>query len=73
MTRLTLNADGSYSFPVSAGFNSTDGFTQQTNGSLDSNVATVVTTVNPVNDGPAAVADAGLTEEQRVLKEGYDA
>ena len=56
---LSFNPDGSYSFQGPQDFNGTVSFTYKANdGSLDSNVATVVITVNPVNDDPVAAADS---------------
>jgi VCBS repeat-containing protein len=50
---LTLNTDGSFNYTPNANFNGTDSFTYKANdGALDSNVATVTLTVNPVNDAP---------------------
>jgi VCBS repeat-containing protein len=55
---LTFNADGSYSYTPGQDYNGSDSFTFKANdGMLDSNVATVCLTINPVNDAP--VADAG--------------
>jgi VCBS repeat-containing protein len=52
---LTLNTDGSFNYTPNANFNGTDSFTYKANdGALDSNVATVTLTVNPVNDAPTA-------------------
>jgi hypothetical protein len=48
---LTLNADGSFSYTPDADWNGTDSFTYTANdGALDSIVATVTITVNPVDD-----------------------
>ncbi len=48
---LTLNADGSFSYTPDADWNGTDSFTYTANdGALDSNVATVTITVNPVDE-----------------------
>jgi VCBS repeat-containing protein len=56
---LTFNADGTFSYTPAANFNGTDSFTYKANdGSLDSNVATVTITVNPVNDAPSFVKGA---------------
>jgi large repetitive protein len=50
---LTLNADGSFSYEPAANFNGSDSFTYKaTDGSADSDVATVNIAVNPVNDAP---------------------
>ncbi len=56
---LTLNTNGSFTYTPYANFNGSDSFTYKANdGALDSNVATVNITVNPVNDAPDAVNDA---------------
>ncbi len=56
---LTLNADGSFSYTPDADWNGTDSFTYTANdGALDSNVATVTITVNPVNDAPSVSSSA---------------
>lgn len=61
---LTLNADGSFDYMPALNFNGTDVFEYKaSNGSLESNVATVAITVNPVNDAPVAVNDEAGTEE----------
>ena len=55
---LTLNPDGTYTYVPDADFNGTDSFTYQvcdSNGDCD--IATVVITVNPVNDMPIAEDD----------------
>src|SRR5262249_49435750 len=51
---VTLNPDGTFTYTPSPNFNGIDSFTYKANdGSLDSNVATVTITVNPVNDAPS--------------------
>ena len=56
---LMLNADGSFSYTPDADWNGTDSFTYTVNdGALNSNVATVTITVNPVDD---TVSDDGGT------------
>src|SRR5437667_11638028 len=58
---LTLNANGSFTYTPAANFNGSDSFTYKANdGLLDSNVATVALTINPVNDAPLR------SEERRV-------
>ena len=65
---LTLNADGSFTYTPNANFNGSDSFTYKANdGNLDSNVATVTITVNPVNDTPVADDDAYATDEDTAL------
>jgi hypothetical protein len=59
---LALLADGSFTYTPDPDFNGTDGFTYVANdGQLDSNVATVTITVNPVNDAPIANDDTATT------------
>ena len=54
---LTFNTDGSFSYTPASNFNGIVQFTYKANdGSLDSNVATVTITVNPVNDAPVVSA-----------------
>ena len=56
---LTLNADGSFTYVPNADFHGTDSFTYAaSDGLAQSNPATVVITVNAVNDAPVAVDDA---------------
>ena len=51
--KLDLNADGTFTYTPNADFNGTDSFTYKaSDGSADSNVATVTITVTPVNDAP---------------------
>jgi VCBS repeat-containing protein len=55
---LTLNADGSFTYTPATNFNASDSFTYRaSDGTLDSNTATVTITVTPVNDPPTAVFD----------------
>ncbi len=52
---LTLNLDGSFDYTPDPDFSGTDSFTYMaSDGSLDSDLATVVLTVDPVNDAPVA-------------------
>ncbi len=52
---LTFNANGSFTYTPTADYNGSVNFTYQANdGQLDSNVATVTLTINPVNDPPVA-------------------
>ena len=61
---MTLNADGSFTYTPNANFNGTDSFTYTaSDGTADSNVATVTITVDAVNDAPVAVNDAATTDE----------
>ena len=54
----TLPSDGSFQYRAEADWSGTDTFTYRaTDGDLQSSVATVTITVNPVNDAPTAVAD----------------
>jgi VCBS repeat-containing protein len=58
---LTLNANGSYTYTPNANFNGTDSFTYRvSDGTLDSNVATVSISVTAVNDPPVAGNDTAL-------------
>ncbi len=59
---LTLNPDGSFAYTPDPDFNGTDSFTYTaSDGSIDSNLATVMLTVTPVNDTPVASYDNYLT------------
>jgi VCBS repeat-containing protein len=65
---LTLNSNGSFTYTPNANFNGTDSFTYRANdGELDSPVATVTITINPVNDAPVAVNDSKSTNEDTAL------
>ncbi|NOG48612.1 MAG: tandem-95 repeat protein [Chloroflexi bacterium] len=65
---LTLSSDGSFIYTPNVNFNGSDSFTYKANdGTVDSNVATVTITVNPVNDAPVAVNDAYTTDEDTTL------
>ncbi|HUE70877.1 MAG TPA: Ig-like domain-containing protein, partial [Pirellulaceae bacterium] len=65
---LTLNADGSFEYIPNADFNGVDGFSYLVNdGTDDSDVATVMIDVNPVNDLPVAVNDEFTTDEDTLL------
>jgi VCBS repeat-containing protein len=60
---LTLNADGSFTYMPNSNYNGTDSFTYQANdGELDSNVATVTITVDPVNDAPVITAISAVSQ-----------
>src|SRR5207247_1584793 len=61
---LTLNSDGSFSYMPAANYNGSDSFSYQANdGHALSNVATVLITINPVNDAPVANDDSYSTNE----------
>jgi len=61
---LSLNTNGGFTYTPAANFNGADSFTYKANdGSLDSNLATVSLTINPVNDAPVAGNDAYSTNE----------
>jgi VCBS repeat-containing protein len=65
---LTLNADGSFTYTPAANFNGTDTFTYRaSDGTLDSNLATVTITVTAINDAPTAAADEYSTAEDTAL------
>ena len=66
---LSLDTDdGSFVYTPDPNFYGTDSFTYQDfDGLANSNVATVVITVNPVNDAPVAVNDAYSTAEDTPL------
>jgi len=66
--QLVLNDDGSFTYTPDGDYNGTDSFTYMlTNGTLDSNQATVALIVTPVNDPPVAVGDAYSVDEDAVL------
>ena len=55
---FTLNANGSFTYVHDGSETTSDSFTYRANdGSLNSNIATVSITVNPVNDPPVAAND----------------
>ncbi len=65
---LTLNANGSYTYTPSTGFNGTDTFTYKANdGTADSNTATVTIVVGTANQTPVAVADSYNATEDTTL------
>ena len=66
---LTLNSDGSFDYTPNADYNGPDSFTYKaTDGTEDSNTATVSITVTPVKDTP--VNDAPLaTDDTRTMNE----
>ncbi len=65
---LTLNDDGSFTYEPNPNFNGTDGFTYRaSDGTADSNVATVTIAVNSANDAPDALDDAVPTGEDEAV------
>jgi VCBS repeat-containing protein/predicted outer membrane repeat protein len=65
---LALNSDGSFKYTPAANYNGADSFAYKANdGQLDSNVATVKITINPVNDAPVAANDSYTTDEDTML------
>jgi VCBS repeat-containing protein len=67
---FTLNPDGSFDYTHDGSETTSDSFTYMANdGSLDSNVATVTITVDPVNDAPVADDDAYAVDEGGTLNE----
>jgi gliding motility-associated-like protein len=61
---LTLNADGSFTYTPTLGFNGADSFTYRANdGTTNSAVSTVTITVTPVNNPPVANNDNVTTNE----------
>src|SRR5690606_29372129 len=65
---LTLNEDGSFTYTPNEDFHGTDSFTYQaSDGGQVSAEATVVITVNPVDDEPVAADDAYATDEDTAL------
>ena len=65
---LTLNAEGAFTYTPAANFNGTDTFTYKANdGQLDSDPATVVLTINPVNDAPVAAEDNAIFTQDKSL------
>ena len=61
---LSISSDGSFIYTPNANFNGIDTFTYKANdGSIDSNLATVTITVNPVNDAPAGTNNTVTTLE----------
>jgi VCBS repeat-containing protein len=65
---LMLNAEGSFIYTPDAGFSGADSFTYLANdGTVDSNVATVMITVNEMFNPPVAAADSYSSEEDQTL------
>lgn len=68
---LTFNSDGSFTYTPFANYSGTDSFKYRANdGELDSNVATVTMTVNPINDAPTANDDTYSMNEDAQLTVG---
>ncbi|UUZ69420.1 tandem-95 repeat protein [Polaromonas sp. P2-4] len=66
---LTQNANGTYSYTPDANYNGTDSFTYKvSDGTADSNLATVNLTVTAVNDAPVANAITGTLAEDGALQ-----
>ena len=72
---VTVNADNTVAYTPDADYFGVDSFTYQaSDGSQDSNTATVLITVNPVNDAPLAAPDeytAVSGETLQVLMPGF--
>jgi VCBS repeat-containing protein len=65
---LTLNANGSFAYTPDANFNGPDTFTYRaSDGTAQSNTATVTINVSAGNDAPTAAADAYTTAEDGPL------
>jgi VCBS repeat-containing protein len=61
---LTLNANGTFTYTPNTNFSGTDSFTYKaSDGTAESNTATVTITVTPVNDKPLANNDAASVVE----------
>src|SRR5262249_22029364 len=66
--KLTLNADGSFTYTPDANFNGTDSFTYKaSDGERDSGTATVSITVNAANDVPTANDDSDTRTDGTTL------
>ena len=61
---VSLNPDGTFSYTHNGSETTTDSFTYRANdGSLDSAIATVTLTINPINDAPIALDDSATVDE----------
>ncbi len=59
---FTLNSDGSFDYTPNANFHGSDSFTYKvSDGTVDSNIATVTLTVTPINDAPGFTKGADQT------------
>jgi VCBS repeat-containing protein len=62
--QVSVAADGSFTYLADANYNGADSFTYKVNdGELDSNLATVMLTIVPVNDAPTAGDQSLSTDE----------
>jgi len=65
---LTFNANGAFVYTPNSNFNGFDSFTYMvSDGNANSNIATVLITVNAVNDNPAAGNDSYSVNEDQTL------
>ncbi|MBD1938670.1 cadherin-like domain-containing protein [Microcoleus sp. FACHB-68] len=65
---VVFNANGTFTYTPNANFAGTDSFTYQaSDGTANSNIATITLTVNPVNDAPVAVNDSYSTNKNLPL------
>jgi VCBS repeat-containing protein len=65
---FVLNPNGTFTYTHNGSETTSDSFTYKANdGALDSNVATVTITVNPVNDAPVAAGDSYSVNEGATL------
>lgn len=65
---LSLNATGGFSYTPNSNYHGADAFTYRANdGALDSGIAMVSITVNPINNPPVALNDQYSTPEDTVL------
>lgn len=65
---LNLSADGTFTYIPEANFVGTDAFTYKaSDGTSQSNTATVTITVGPINDSPVAVVDSYSVNEDGTL------
>src|SRR5437667_2752541 len=68
---LSMNVDGSFTYKPAANYNGADSFTYKvSDGTTESNVATVSLTVNPLTDFPTANNDTYVVAEDNVLTVG---